>query len=688
MTLGTFSRPIAQLPGLHALLGEPVAQVGSASQIAKKSLRAIVGWGFRPSTTRPRALAKKHGLAFIGLEDGFLRSYGTGRDYPPLSLVVDKQGIYYAAGQPSALETLLASSKDLLSGVGASYGRARQRIAEEGLSKYNLAPDLSAASFLRDGPRVLIVDQTIGDASVKYGLASTESFSKMLAAARRENPDATLYIKTHPEVSRGTKRGYLSNVAHDARTVMLREPANPTSILRHMDRVYVVTSHMGFEALLHGVPVVCFGVPWYAGWGCTDDRIVCARRQRARSVDELFSAAYLHYTRYLNPQTYERGTIFDVIDWLALQRRAHQGISGRTIAVGFRRWKAENVKSFLGHPTHPVHFVPHAKAAAKLAPASADRLVVWGVNSSDAVTELAQRSGASLVRMEDGFIRSVGLGSDFVPPHSLVIDSQGLYFDARKPSDLEDILNKHAFTDEDRHRAGVIRELIVSNSLTKYNVESVQAPAWRRSGRQIVLVTGQVEDDASIRYGCKSVRDNLSLLKAARQARPNAFLVYKPHPDVMASNRTGRIHREDALQYADAIETDVSIVSCIDATDELHTMTSLSGFDALLRGKHVVVHGNPFYAGWGLTEDREPIFRRERRLTLDELTAGAMLLYPIYWDWTLNGFTTGEGAIRQIISKRDQLLAENRLTSIRKTYPQRQLRKLCLWAKAGFLITR
>jgi capsular polysaccharide export protein len=293
MTLGTFSRPIAQLPGLHALLGEPVAQVGSASQIAKKSLRAIVGWGFRPSTTRPRALAKKHGLAFIGLEDGFLRSYGTGRDYPPLSLVVDKQGIYYAAGQPSALETLLASSKDLLSGVGASYGRARQRIAEEGLSKYNLAPDLSAASFLRDGSRVLIVDQTIGDASVKYGLASTESFSKMLAAARRENPDATLYIKTHPEVSRGTKRGYLSNVAHDARTVMLREPANPTSILRHMDRVYVVTSHMGFEALLHGVPVVCFGVPWYAGWGCTDDRIVCARRQRARSVDELFSAAYI-----------------------------------------------------------------------------------------------------------------------------------------------------------------------------------------------------------------------------------------------------------------------------------------------------------------------------------------------------------------------------------------------------------
>ena len=670
------------------MLDEPVVHVGSASQIAKKSLRAIVGWGFRPSTNGPRALAKKHGLAFIGLEDGFLRSYGTGRDYPTLALVVDKQGIYYAAGQASALETLLASNKDLLSGVGASYAQARRRIAEEGLSKYNLAPDLAAASFLRGGPRVLIVDQTVGDASVQHGLASAASFTRMLAVARRENPGATVYIKTHPEVSRGAKRGYLSHVPDDARTVMLREPASPTSILRHMDRVYVVSSHMGFEALLHGVPVVCFGVPWYAGWGCTDDRIGCARRQRARSVDELFSAAYLHYTRYLNPQTHERGTIFDVIDWLALQRRAHQGISGRTIAIGFRRWKAENVKSYLGHPNRSVHFVPHAKAAAKLAPVSADRLIVWGGNPSEAVTSLAHRSGASLVRMEDGFIRSVGLGSDFVPPHSLVFDKQGLYFDARQPSDLEQILNTRAFTDEDRHRAGIVRDLIVSNSLTKYNVEPVASPAWRQPGRQVVLVPGQVEDDASIKYGCTTVCDNLSLLSAARQARPNAFVVYKPHPDVMASNRVGRIHREDALRYADAIEADVSIVSCIDAADELHTMTSLSGFDALLRGKHVVVHGRPFYAGWGLTEDRQPISRRERRLTLDELVAGAMLLYPVYWDWTLNGYTTGEGAIRQLIAKRDQLLVESRLHALRKTYLQRQLHKLRLWAKAGFLLTR
>ncbi|CUI66571.1 capsular polysaccharide biosynthesis protein [Achromobacter kerstersii] len=688
MPIGTFSHPISKLPGLAALIGETVVPIRSIDQVAKQSLRALTGWGFRPSTNRPRALAAKHGIPFIGLEDGFLRSYGTGRNHPTLSLVVDPEGIYYAAGQPSALETLLTSGQDLLSGAGACYAQARDRIVQQGLSKYNLAPDADPVLFTHPGPRVLIVDQTVGDGSVEYGLASAASFSAMLAAARRENPDAIIYIKTHPEVSRGTKRGFLSSVDGDSRTVMLREPTSPASVLRHMDRVYVVTSHMGFEALLHGVPVTCFGVPWYAGWGCTDDRIACPRRKRTRTVNELFAGAYLHYTRYLNPETYERGTIFDVMDWLVLQRQTHQRITGRTISIGYRRWKAENVKVFLGHPHRSVHFVPHAEAAEKLAPKQEDRLVIWGASPSHAITALAARSGATLLRMEDGFVRSIGLGSDFVPPHSLVIDARGLYFDARQPSDLEQLLNTHTFTDEDRRRARIVRDLIVSNGLTKYNIESTEEPTWHKASQRIVLVPGQVEDDASIKFGCTLTRDNLTLLEATRRACPDAFIVYKPHPDVMVRNRAGRVHREDALRYADAIETKVSIVGCIEAADELHTMTSLSGFDALLRGKRVVVHGKPFYAGWGLTEDREMLPRRDRTLTLDELVAGAVLHYPLYWDWTLNGFTTGEAAIRQLASKRNRLVSENRLASVQKTHLQRQLHKLRLWAKAGFLVTR
>ncbi|HJZ17667.1 MAG TPA: hypothetical protein VJ251_19865, partial [Stellaceae bacterium] len=56
-----------------------------------------------------------------------------------------------------------------------------------------------------------------------------------------------------------------------------------------------------------------------------------------------------------------------------------------------------------------------------------------------------------------------------------------------------------------------------------------------------------------------------------------------------------------------------------------------AGFEALLRGRRVVVYGRPFYAGWGLTSDLTGI-DRGRRLTLEELVAGALILYPRYLD--------------------------------------------------------
>ena len=132
-------------------------------------------------------------------------------------------------------------------------------------------------------------------------------------------------VAVDPEVTSGRKGGYLTavqdGVVNGQHTVVLRQAINPLSLIEEMDRVYVVTSTMGFEALLAGKPVAVFGMPWYAGWDVTDDRQTCPRRTRTRTVDELFAAAYLHYTRYLNPATHERGTIFDVIEWLIRQRK-------------------------------------------------------------------------------------------------------------------------------------------------------------------------------------------------------------------------------------------------------------------------------------------------------------------------------------------------------------------------------
>ena len=135
-------------------------------------------------------------------------------------------------------------------------------------------------------------------------------------------------------------------------------------------------------------------------------------------------------------------------------------------------------------------------------------------------------------------------------------------------------------------------------------------------------MVGQVEDDASALCSGGGAGCNLRLLQQVRARLPDAWILYKPHPDVSSGNRAGTLALADARRWADHVETTLGVVSCIEACDELHTMTSLAGFDALLRGKPVTTHGQPFYAGWGLTTDTAQggvaLARRQRRLTLDD----------------------------------------------------------------------
>ena len=94
---------------------------------------------------------------------------------------------------------------------------------------------------------------------------------------------------------------------------------------------------MGFEALLCGKPLTTFGLPWYAGWGVSDDRhpkidsLVQTQRRTPRNLLQLFAAAYLQYSRYLNPNTGEAGSLFDVIDYLATVKRKKRQIAWRVV---------------------------------------------------------------------------------------------------------------------------------------------------------------------------------------------------------------------------------------------------------------------------------------------------------------------------------------------------------------------
>lgn len=277
-------------------------------------------------------------------------------------------------------------------------------------------------------------------------------------------------------------------------------------------------------------------------------------------------------------------------------------------------------------------------------------LAVWGMR---AIPEDVAARGVEVVRLEDGFLRSVGLGADLVRPLSWAVDWRGMYYDATHPSDLEILLSKTEFTDAMRARAATLRERIVDAGLTKYNVG---AAAWRRPAglKRVILTPGQVESDAALDYGAPGIRTNLGLLQAVRKANPDAYVVYKPHPDVVAGLRARGSAEETAGQWCDEIVEDASLDELFSQVDEVHVLTSLSGFEALLRGRRVTCYGQPFYAGWGLTADILPISRRMRRLTLDELVAGALVLYPYYLGRTSARQITPEEALNELLTWRER----------------------------------
>lgn len=360
--------------------------------------------------------------------------------------------------------------------------------------------------------------------------------------------------------------------------------------------------------------------------------------------------------------------------------------AGRTLVIGFRRWRAWNLAPLLRAELGQVLFVRDCAAARALRVGGQDRVLVWGAAMPPGLAPLLAESGAALVRIEDGFIRSVGLGSDLIVPRSLVFDACGIYFDATRASALERMLANRDFDAALCARAAALRELIVARALTKYNVEADGPAQWDSGGRPVVLVPGQVESDASIALGGGAVRTNQALLAAARAARPDAFVVYKPHPDVLSGNRRGRLAHGAAMQLADHVETRASILACLARSDEVHTMTSLAGFDALLRGLRVVTYGAPFYAGWGLTQDMakdHPAWaRRGRALTLDALIAGALLCYPRYWDPAAGRMVTAEVALAAIASERDAIRGGPDPDRLMRGFWRRQGRKLVVLARA------
>ena len=594
-------RRILGLSGYRVSLGMPGAD-------------DLVGiWGNSPTAHRGLSVAAKRNTPVLRIEDAFLRSLFPGRaGAPPLGLLLDRKGAHFDPAQPSDLENLLATHP--LDDT-ALLDRARgciARIQEAHLSKYTaFEPDKPAPA----PGYVLVIDQTRGDASVTACGADRNRFLEMLFVARDEHPGARIVIKTHPETTQGFRDGYFTEEDAGDRVELLRDPVSPWTLLEGAIAVYTVSSGLGFEALLAGHNPRVFGQQFYAGWGLSVDEFPLQRRQRQLTRAQLFAATMMLYPKWYDPFRDCLCELESAIETLAAETRAWRADHKGWVASGMRLWKRKPMQKVFGRYKAMTFSDEPSEARAAGRP-----WMVWAGK--------AEVGHEAAVRVEDGFLRSRGLGAELVPPLSLVTDDLGIYYDPSRPSRLEKMIQMRRTLRPDQiRRAEALVKALTDDGVSKYNLGGAM-PDLPEGPR--VLVVGQVEDDASIRTGTTKIQTNRALLEAARAAHPDATLIYKPHPDVEAGLRAGAF---DARGIADVVADQSDITALLGAVDTLWTMTSLSGFEALVRGVDVVTVGVPFYAGWGLSNDLGDVPpRRRETVSLLGLVHATLIDYPRYID--------------------------------------------------------
>ncbi|WP_230660722.1 capsular polysaccharide biosynthesis protein [Psychrobacter sp. I-STPA10] len=745
---------------LTALLNQPVKRWYPWYLLSKQQryqVKQFAGWGHKKSYQRAYRTADRLNKPAISVEDGFLRSLDAGiHSRFGCSVVIDAVGIYFDATDVSTLEQYILHAKnDWSANMQQRAVSCIHTITKHHLSKYNKTPQ-TLAKLPTTGEhknKVLVIDQVLGDESVKGAGASQKQFLSMLKQACRNHLDADIYIKAHPAAKAGylTTDKVLSKLSNKQRQrIHIIECAvNPILLLQQMAHVYTVSSHMGFEALMLGIKVHCFGVAWYSGWGLTDDQYAPQRllqqvkQRRMQSVssldlsrvdtqktgnrfvknkvltalqsllpvvnlcsytknisyisatlEQLFYAAYIDYSHYADPAAKQSCAIEQSMQWLVTNRDASQRLPDFLTIYEFSRWKLPFVRDFLTPAVGSLSIKPKPRLKNLLHPKHfmvdyQQDLLVWGLakrlqlekrckdNKVDTAT-------ANIWCMEDGFIRSNGLGATLLEPLSVVIDKQGIYYDATRPSDLEDMLRQCAsLTQAEQQRVSHLHQLLLERQVSKYNVgkhNSLSIPITTQSSLQeVCLIIGQVEDDLSVQYCGSLICSNAQLIQRVRADHPKAYLIYKPHPDVEAGLRIGRVNQR-ILTLVDHIAYDTAIAECLSVVDTVHTISSLTGFEALLRGKKVVCYGLPFYAGWGLTEDKDCellpkanfLLRRQRttQLTLQQMIYCALIRYPLYHLPKGHGLAQVEQIIDYLYNQPESIPVQNAKNILNQRFMQ------------------
>lgn len=641
---GVFSRNSLAFPHLDILLG--VAEVvGFPRGTDATGLDFVVGWGDKPSAGRPRAFAERHGVAFLAAEDGFLRSVGAHRiKPPPLSLVLDDEGIYYRAATPSRLERLIAAAPQFDAARRAAAERALQRVRAEKLTKYNvLGPPLAG-----DGRPVaiLLVDQVYGDQSIAGGLATAASFATMVTAALAVAPAADIAIKVHPDVLAGRASGYLLEHARRHGLAVIADAGNPFDLLSRVGRVFTVSSQLGFEALIAGVPVRTFGVPFYAGWRLTEDTptepaavAALARRGQPRSLGEVFAAAYVAYPRYADPVRREAIGVEQAIDRLLEWRERLESRRSPVTLVG-APLDARLAEATLGGGGAAVTSLPDVPQAV-----DGGDVLVWGGAAVPTVgAGLARPQQARFGQVRSGLVRDDRLTAAFGFDGGLHVDPAG--DPLAEDGALTELLTSGEVGPVERARAGAVLTLLARTAFARVDLvaERRLGASSGRTAAPTVAVLLAATGEAAVSLGTR-LPSEADIVAAVRAEHPDAAVVVLRERRRPVRDRL-RVWQNTLLPPRRIVAPPSrTMPAMLGRVVAVHTDAAASALDALALGLPVVVHGPAIYAGWGFTIDRDPP-PRPRRLSFEDFVALVAVRGTAWTDPTSGLPATAEEVMR------------------------------------------
>lgn len=587
----------------------------------------------------------------LRLKDGIFAGYSNKKSAYSLYYAFESD-VYYNLKKESNIESLLRSYWVPTEEEWQTAHLAIQMINKYGITKYNEYPHVSESTMRGVGyQNILLVDQPIDDESVVLGNADEQTFNDMLLYAFDNYQYANIYVKLHPDTIDGKKEGYLQKLLlkhglNDHPSIKLIDThCNITSLFHFINDIFVVTSQVGFEALIRNKNVICFGTPFYSGWGLTTDMQTLSYPKPERSLMDLFVALVLQHTLYLNPFTGKKGTILDLLEYVSLQQRHNNKKNVAFYNTAFIERK--NIDLLLNVDKQNFSAITKAKQI----PKHIDDFILTDKKSTfQEVEPLKYRAFLS-----DGFLFSDRVNDENVL--SLIVDHNGPFYDPKAQSDLDYMLNHETYTDYEKNCA----EQFLIDLRGKFLMDMIEQDSGnalsekKKENKKVVFIPGQrEEDDMTFVGGDITIPSDYELLVAILQKVENSLIIYKPaqgskFKKLNDLSKGGLVNLTSLVKERKntfVFEFDASISHCIEVSDEVHLLNHTCGLEAIIKGKRVVTYGLPFYGGLGLTEDKQKFPREKREISLEEFALAVYMLYPRYKLPNEEYFTSASNALK------------------------------------------